>query len=385
METVVIAGSIAQKPWQGGHTWVFLQYLLGFRKLGWDVLFLDQLEPEMCMDQEGRSCPLESSINLQYFLRVMEDFDLNGAYALLFDHGERFVGMSRRRVLERAASAAFLLNIMGFLRDPEILDCAPKRVFLDIDPGFGQMWQALGLCNLFHGYHHYVTIGANIGLQECGVPTCGLSWIPTRPPVQLDYWQPDGFTGNRSITTIASWRGAYSPVPFHGKTYGLRAHEFRKFASLPAFTDERFQLALDMHAADHADKALLERNGWLLIDPRTAAGTPRQYRDYIRNSAAEFMVAKNMYVETQSGWFSDRSICYLASGKPVLAQDTGLQQLYPCGEGLLMFRSMEEAIAGVQKLSRDYRLHAMAARAIAAEYFDSNKVLRRLLQNLCVN
>src|SRR3712207_6461144 len=146
-ETIVVAGSLAQKPKRGGHTWVFLQYLLGFKRLGWEVLFLDRLEPEMCVDAAGQPCSLERSSNLHYLLKVMERFGLGEAFALIYNRGTRFVGLSQRQVLERVKKSAFLLNIMGFLTDEEILNCAPRRVFLDIDPGFGQMWQDLGLAD----------------------------------------------------------------------------------------------------------------------------------------------------------------------------------------------------------------------------------------------
>jgi hypothetical protein len=384
-ETIVVAGSLAQKPWHGGHAWVLLQYLLGFRKLGWKVVFVDQLETEMCVSADGKACPLERSVNMEYLLRVMKDFNLDGEYALLYDKGAQCLGMSRQQLLESTGRSALLLNVMGFLRDKEILDRAPKRVLLDIDPGFGQMWQDLGLHATFQGHHDYVTIGENIGEPECGIPTCGLKWITTRPPVDLDYWKPSGDCVRSGFTTIASWRGAYGPVNFQGKTYGLRVHEFRKFASLPLLTGQRFEVALDMHSADEADRVLLQKNGWLLTDPRNAASDPWRYRTYIENSSAEFMVAKNMYVATASGWISDRSICYLASGKPVLTQDTGLQGLYPIGKGLLTFSSIDEAKSGVAKIAEDYRTHAAAARSLAVEYFDSNKVLRRLLNQVCVN
>lgn len=382
--TIVISGSMAQKPCQGGHASVFLQYILGFRKLGWDVLFLDQLEQNMCVDSQGNPCALEESVNLHSFVRIMKDFDLDGRYALICDHGERFIGLTRQEVLARTSSAALLLNVMGFLKDPEILDRAQNRAFLDIDPGFGQMWQELGLCEMFTGHHHYVTIGENIGRSDCTIPTCDLSWITTRQPVLLDYWRMDGTSQCASFTSIASWRGAYGPVPFQGKTYGLRAHEFRKFAGLPTVADQQFELALDIHSADAADRLLLEKSGWMLADPRSVAGSPRTYRNYIQSSGAEFMIAKNMYVDTRCGWFSDRSICYLASGKPVLAQDTGLRNLYPTGPGLLKFSSMEEAVSGVQQISKDYGTHSLAARTLAAELFDSDKVLTRLLQKLNV-
>ena len=142
---IVIAGSLAQKPWHGGHAWVFLQYLLGFKRLGYDVLFIDRLEPEMCVDRAGRPASLEDSVNLARFVALMERFGLGDSFALLYDGGSRVIGRPREEVLERTRRSAFLLNVMGFLDDEDILGAAPKRVFLDIDPGFGQMWRALGL------------------------------------------------------------------------------------------------------------------------------------------------------------------------------------------------------------------------------------------------
>src|SRR5262249_2968357 len=159
-----------------------------------------------------------------------------------------------------------------------------KRVFLDIDPGFGQMWQDLGLQTMFNGHDYYVTIGENIGQNGCSVPTCGLKWITSRQPVHLDSWTPNGNSARHGFTTVASWRGAYGPVEFCGKTYGLRAHEFRKLASLPKSTGERFEIALDIHPADTADKLLLEKSGWMLTEPRAVAGDPWRYRSYIQDS-----------------------------------------------------------------------------------------------------
>jgi|SRR6266545_2181030 len=379
----VLAGSLAQKPGHGGHTWVFLQYLLGFRRLGWDVLFLDRLEPEMCRGAAGRPCPLEDSTALRYFLEVMRRFGLSESFALAY-RGERFVGLSRGQVIERVRNSAILLNVMGFFNDEDILAAAPLRAFLDIDPGFGQMWQDLGQSTLFRGHDRYVTIGENIGQPACEIPTCGIDWVTTPQPVCLEHWpRSDGDPGG-PITSIASWRGDWAPVPYRGKTYGLRVHEFRKFVELPRRTGRRFELALDIHPTEVNDLALLDANRWVRVDPRRVANDPWAYPDYIRRSAAEFMVAKNMYVASRSGWFSDRSICYLASGRPVLAQDTGFGHLYPTGEGLLTFTTLEEAVGAVQALKSDYAGHARAARAIAAEYFDSDKVLTRLLGKLGV-
>lgn len=361
-----------------------LQYLLGFRRLGWDVLFLDRLEPEMCVDAAGQPCQFEKSSNLRYFLKVMEDFGLRNDFALIYDRGERFVGLSRERILERTRTSVLLLNVMGFLHDTKILNCAPRRVFLDIDPGFGQMWHALGLADPFRGHDDHVTIGENVGRPGCEIPTCGIDWITTPQPVVLDHWQPNGGIDSELFTSVASWRGPFGPLEYGGRTYGLRVHEFRKFAQLPRLSGRSFELALDIHPAEVNDLALLEDNGWSLVDPGLVAGDPWAYREYIRGSMAEFMVAKNMYVQANSGWLSDRSLCYLASGKPVLAQNTGFTEFYPTGEGLLSFRTLEEASSGADEISRNTAHHARAARALAENYFDSDKVLGRLLAKLGV-
>jgi hypothetical protein len=363
-ERVVVGGSIAQRPHVGGHTWVFLQYLLGFKALGWDVIFLDRLEPDMCVDAEGRPSGLDDSVNLRYLDEVMRRFDLGDAYALLFDDGRQSIGLSRAELRERVETSALFLNVNGFISDEEVLDRAALSVFLDIDPGFGQMWRELGLHDMFTGHDAYVTIGENIGRPECTIPTCGLAWTATPQPVVLDYWRPHP-GGSERFTSVASWRGNFAPIEYRGVTYGLRVHEFRRFAELPRRSRQSFEIALDIDDAEVSDLELLHSNNWHLADPKLVAGDPWTYRDYVQGSKAELMVAKNMYVQSASGWFSDRSGCYLASGKPVLAQDTGFSRLYPTGEGLLTFTNLEEAIAGAEAICEDYPRHAKAARDLA--------------------
>jgi hypothetical protein len=370
-DRVVVAGPLAQQLGRGGHAWVFLQYLLGFRKLGLDVLFLDQLTPNMRVGEAGCA----------YLDSVMTAFGFPGDYCLLSSDGTALGGIARSEALDRTRDSILLLNVTGYLDDEEFLEAARRRVYLDIDPGFAQMWRELGLHDAFAGHDAFVTIGENIGRPDCRIPTCGLDWIVTRQPVVLERWRTQA-DGGGVFTSIGAWRGPFAPVEFEGETYGLRVHEFRKFAELPRRTGEEFELALDIHEDETADLDLLRRTGWHLVPPQTVAGSPDQYRDYIGWSRAEFMVAKNMYVETRGGWFSDRSACYLASGKPVLAQDTGLRSLYSTGEGLLTFSTLDEAASGVEAISTNYSRHAMAARQIAEELFDSDKVLTALLDKL---
>jgi hypothetical protein len=379
--TIVVGGSLAQQPGVGGHTWVFLQYLLGFRRLGWDVLFLDRLEPEMCVGPDGSPTSLEASENLRYLRATLARFGLGDAFALLYDAGRQVIGRSRTELVEQVRRSTMLINVMGFITDEEVLGASARRIFLDIDPGFAQMWRELGLADLFTGHDAFVTIGEHIGRADCPIPTCGLDWIGTRQPVVLEHWPVQAADGD-AFTSVASWRGPFAPVEYQGRTYGLRVHEFRRFVALPRLAGRRFEVALDIHPDEVSDLTLLADNGWHLVEPLRVAGDPERYRAYVQHSRAELTVAKQMYVETRSGWFSDRSVCYLASGRPVVAQDTGLHDLYPLGKGLLAFRSLEEAQAAVEEVERDYARHALRARAVAEEYFDSDRVLARLLQTL---
>jgi len=381
-KTIVLSGSLAQRPGHGGHTWVFLQYLLGFKRLGWEVVFVDWLGPDMCVDRDGNPCPIEQSWNLAYFTDVMEHFGFSDAFSLICDRGRRIFGLPRDLLLQKTKYAAFLFNIMGFLKDPEIVEAAQRRVFLDIDPGFGQMWCELGLSDIFVGHDDFVTIAENIGSADCAIPTCGLNWITTPQPVVLEQWPAQTSTNENRFSTIATWRGRFAPIEYKSKTYGLRVHEFRKFAQLPRLSSEQFTLALDIDPGERKDLSLLAQNEWSIVDPRAVAGDPWRYQQFVQNSKAEFMVAKNMYVETRGGWFSDRSICYLASARPVLAQHTGWS--YPNGKGLVGFSTLNEAVNGAKEITENYLEHSRAARETAEDHFDSDKVLSRLLEKLRV-
>jgi hypothetical protein len=374
---IVVAGSLAQRPGNGGHTWVLLQYVLGFRRLGYDVLFLDRLDASMANGADA-------SPNVGYLEDVMRRFGLEHAWSLFCDGGRTVLGRDRHDVLQCVAESDLLLNVMGFFDDAEVLAKAPVKAFLDIDPGFGQMWRELQLHDLFVGHDAYVTIGERIGNSDCDIPTCGIDWITTKQPVVLEHW-PVVRDHAGAFTAISTWRGPFGPVEYNGRTYGLRAHEFRKFAPLPKLAPEQtFELALDIHPSETKDISLLRDNDWRLIDPKVIAGTPEAYQRYIRRSMAELMIAKNMYVQTRGGWFSDRSICYLASGKPVLAQDTGLADVIEVGKGLFPFTTLEEAVAGARQIAADYDVHSKAARGLAEAHFDSDIVLARLLSKLGV-
>jgi hypothetical protein len=369
---IAIGGAIAQKPGYAGHAWQFLQYLLGFRRLGYEVLLLDQLPAAASGPEVERS--------RRWLEAVMASAGLERCWSLQL--GTRTAGVDRKAVLRFLDDADVLINVMGFVTDPELLGAARQRAFLDTDPGFGQMWCALGLADVFAGHDALITIGERIGAADCTVPTLGRTWITTPQPVVLDAWPAGDAPTGRRFTSIASWRGAYGPIDYAGRRYGLRVHELRRFAQLPRRAGGRFELALDIASADAADAGRLAAGGWTLVKPAATVGNLSAYRRYVQRSDAEVMVAKGMYAQSRSGWVSERSLCYLASGRPVLAQDTGFSERYPCGEGLVAFTTLDEAVAGVEAIRRDPARHAAAAREVAESYFASDIVLGRLLDAL---
>lgn len=373
MSRVVVAGALAQRPGYGGHAWALLNYLLGFRRLGHEVLFLDRLSAEMAPTPAARDrC-------VSWLVGVMGEAGLGDSFCLQLEDWET-VGLSRRAALAQTGEAELLLNVMGFLDDEELLAAARRRVFLDIDPGFGQMWRNLDLHDPFAGHDAFVTVGEKIGDPDCAIPTCGLEWVGTPHPLPLREWP--AVSGGEKITSVGSWRGPYDPVEYEGRRYGLRAHELRKLIELPSLVDAELELALDIDPGDEADLRALCANGWSLADPTAVAADLESYRRYVQGSAAELMVAKGMYVETRSGWFSERSLAYLASGKPVVALDTGFSERYPTGEGLIAFNDLDGARAGIEEVCGNRERHSRAAREIAEEHFEAGKVLGRLLEEV---
>lgn len=370
-DSIVIGAAFAHRPGYGGHAWALLQYVLGFRELGFEVTVVDRLEP-------GMVPPADEEVALGRLRTLLEPEGIS--YSVLGAEGQPRAGLARSDVLRRAGAARFLLNVMGFVRDQELLAAARRRVFLDIDPGFGQVWRELGLADLFDGHDDFVTVGRNIGRDGCGVPTCGLGWLAIPHPVVLE--RCPVVEGGHGFTTVGSWRGPYERIEYGGQLLGLRAHEFRKFFELPGRVGVAFRAALEIDPSDEADLRALRGHGWELVDPGRVAGDPAQYLRFVQASLAEFTVAKGIYVTLRSGWLGDRTVCYLASGKPALVQDTGLDSQYPLGTGLLTYSTLEEAIDGVNEICSRYAEHAQAARRLAETQFEARLVLGRLLEEL---
>lgn len=356
-----------------------IELVLGLKALGFEVAFVEQIRAESCVDASGRPCSFEESANREYFREVTEQFGLSDLATLTCDDGGAY-GLTSSELDDLVRSAVALVNITGHWTHPR-MGVIPRRIYIDLDPAYTQFWQAAGNPGpRLGGHHFYYTVGENIGRPDCSIPTGGIPWRPIRQPLTLEHWPACPLGDTRPFTTIASWRGPYGPAEHAGNTYGLKAHEFRKFIDLPLRVNRRFEIALDIDPADERDLVALRGHGWHVIDPEVVASGPLAFRAYVQASGAEFSVAQGVYVETQSGWFSDRTIRYLASARPALVQDTGFSRNYPVGEGLVAFRTMDEAVAGADRIARDYAEHGRAARAIAETYFASDRVLGRLLE-----
>jgi hypothetical protein len=375
---IVVAGALANKPGNGGAAWTRLSWIRGLIRLGHDVYFVEQIAPA--------ACAFDQSINLTYFRDVAERFGL-GARSVLISEGDgvQSAGLSLDELRRVADAADLLVNISGHLTLPALKARFRKRVFIDLDPGYTQYWHQEGLAEeRLRDHHWYFTVGWNVGTPSCEIPTGDIAWLPVRQPVVLDDW-PFAAGGDQArFTTVSSWRGPFGRVTHNGIQAGSKAHEFRKFVTLPTRVDQRFEIALDVHPADQPDIDLLRGNDWTIVAAADVASDPFGFRRYIQESGAEWSVAQGIYVDTQSGWFSDRTVRYLASGKPALVQDTGLGQTYPVGLGLVPFRTLDDAVRGAEAIADNHDMHAKAARGIAVEFFDSDKVLGPLLATVGV-
>jgi len=383
---LLMGTTVASFPGNGGIAWERLSWVLGFRKLDYDVLWVDQLGRGHCVQPAGsEEDGYANCLNIPWFEDIVERFGLAGSAALIGDDGESLSGVSFDHVLAAADEAALLVNPGGDLRHAEVKRRARRSAYIDVDPGFTQLWLASGRpVPRVEGHDLHFTIGENIGTPASDLPTSGIEWRHTRQPVVLDDWPFAGAEADAEprFTTVGRWRGTgpHGPLDDIGEPFSTKGDQLLGVLDIPARTGLGFEIALDTRG-DDGPRALLESHGWRVVDPASVAADPDRFRRYVQASWAEFSVAKGAYVETRSGWFSERTARYLASGRPALVQDTGFSRTLPVGEGLLAFRTLDEAVAGAARIAADYERHRRAARRIAEECFDSDKLLTRLLED----
>jgi hypothetical protein len=367
---VIVGGELAGAPDQGGASWAVLQYVIGLRDLGHDVLVVDPVSPGALADPSVR----------RSFAAIVDEFDLSGRAVLLGRDTHRTIGLEFGQIVAFAQEADLLLNLSGLVADEMVLGAVALRVYVDLDPAFTQLWNdACGIDMRLASHDRHVTVGLGIGSPECTVPTCGVDWITTTPPVVCERWPTARALEHNAFTTVANWRG-YGSIEHNGVLYGQKAHSLRRLMELPDRTREQFVLALAIDPGEPDDLTALRTHGWRLITRESFPRTPSEYQRFVRGSKAEIGVAKSGYVVSRCGWFSDRSACYLASGRPVLAQDTGFSSFLPCGDGLLAFNDIDDAVARIEALTSSYDAHRRAARDFAETHLRSSIVLPALIE-----
>ena len=407
MTTVVISPSnVVTFPEGGGHFWVYMQYVQGFLRQGCEVYWLERF---VSSADEGRDAHV-----LSEFRARMERFGLEGRailYRIEADSGGsggeslEYIGVSRSFAESVFKKADLLLNFY-YAMDPSLLAQFERTALVDIDPGLLQFWIGNGQLHVAP-HDFYLTTGETVGTASAKFPDCGLPWIRIRPPVSLESWPYDFDASCEAFTTISSWWGGAGRGEFITDGNGMlyennKRVTFLQYAALPRSTSQVFELALNLgdgdeegavgepvarvegvtdYVSDAVDRSVLERHGWRLASASEVAATPEAYQSYIRHSRGEFSCVKPSCLKFENAWISDRTICYLASGKPVVVQNTGPSAYLPSGEGMFRFSALEEAIEAFARVNANYEKHCRAAREIAEAYFDSRRITASILHS----
>lgn len=376
---IIIAAMVSPYPYPSpGMILHRMQYVLGLRKLGHDVFFLEEVDPDWCVNADGLPCDFQHTIRRELFQDVMQHFGLMEKACQIYNQGEATFGLSMNSLVELSKEADILLNWSGHLKTDFILQNVRRRVYIDQDPVFTQLWNAAYGKDLnFKNHDLFFSAGLNIGSSHTNIPNCGVKWNPLLPPVVLDDWDFEIDTSLRPFTTVASWSG-YGDVSYCGEWYSSKWTEFKRFFDLPRLSGQEFEIVLKDYREEDEGIRLLKSSGWQLKNGGEMTDLS-SYLEYIRKSRAEIGIAQNAYVKANSGWFSDRWSHYLASARPVLAQSTGFEQFLPTGNGIVSFHNMEEALEGIQSIHLDYPAHCRAARNFVESYLDYRITLPKML------
>ena len=373
---IIVTGLLGQYP-LGGVAWDYLQYVLGLHRLGHDVYYVEDTGQWPYNPVEG-GVSVGCEYTVRYLSELMGRFGLGDRWAYRFGGESQWFGLPDAKRREVIQSADLLFNVSGTLERPDEYRDVRRLVYIDSDPVFTQVKLARGQ----EDFRKMVDLhDVHFSFGEClgdAVPKTGHGWLPTRQPVVLSEW--DHRAPRREVfTTVMNWT-SYNPVSYEGKPYGQKNVEFERFLGLPERVESTvLELAVNAGKTRRTPYDLLRHKGWRVVNPDDVCPDLDGYRSYLQTSKAEWSVAKNGYVQGRPGWFSCRSACYLAAGRPVVVQDTGFSCVLPVDEGLLAFSDMEGAVAAIEAVERDYARHARAARDVAEAYFDSGAVLNRLL------
>jgi hypothetical protein len=382
-DKIIVSGFLIRCP-LGGYAWQILHYMVGLRQLGFDPYFVEDTSSfPGCYDPRTNSDTDDPTSGIAFAEGFFAHYGFADRWTFRDIARDRTVGLggdARNAVLAEARVAISLAGVNRLPSQP-----GQQRVFIDFDPAYTQIRAASGdraLLELLNEHDALFTLGENIGRPGCRVPTAGFTWHPTRQPIALDLWPSLAADARAAFTTVGRWDENRREIHFEGETYSWRKRvEWMKFLALPQRTGARFRVAMDV-AKLPDDLRVLQENGWEVTDPIALSADAERYHDFICASRGEFTVAKDLNVRLATGWFSDRSACYLAAGRPVITQDTGFDRIFPTGKGLFSVRSIDEAADAVRASDADSAQHSHAARDIAERFFGAEHVLRELLSVL---
>lgn len=365
---------LAGVAWQAAH------YLVGIARLGYDVYYVEDSGTGTPYDPRKGSVVEDCSYNVAFIERMMKRLGLEDRWVYWDAARDVHHGLSREELFRLYGEADALLNLCGTTRFREEHLRCPVRIYVETDPAYEQIKLAQGDQGsaAFLGAHtHHFTYGENLGAPDCPIPLEKFAWRTTRPPVVLDLWDHAGPSQPERFTTVANWSNAGKDITYRGETYyWSKQANFLRFQDLPRHTPQTLELAL---GCPPEVRSLMREKGWLVVDSVERSCDLEVYKDYISGSRGEFTVAKDLYARTRCGWFSDRSVCYLAAGRPVVTQDTGFGKFVPTGKGLFAFSTMDEAVEALARINADYVAQCTEARRIAEEFFGAEVVLKRLL------
>jgi hypothetical protein len=356
-----------------------MSYVVSLRDLGHDVVVLADVYPERCFDESYRPVAFDEFAGRRDFATLARAYVDDLRYGLIYDGGVATAGMSFDEAVSEAESADVLINIGGKLKTSAILDRIKCKIFVDLAPGKTQAYEAeYGLDQGLTRHDLFFTVGLNIGDPSCVIPTCGVEWRPWIHPVPLSLWPASIIETAPRFSTISGWAGKETFV-LQGRYSGEKSNQWQTFADVPRRSGQAMEIAVRFPEGYEEDERVLRSNGWVVCDPLALRGLT-DYQGFIRKARGEFTVANQRYTEYRSGWFSERSARYLASGKPVIMQSTGFEDHVPSGKGYLTFRTPDEAVAAIDAVNSDYLAHAEAARSLAVERFDGTQLLETMLE-----
>jgi hypothetical protein len=385
MPTVVIAAyNVAAFPEGGGHFWVYLQYALGLRQLGCDVYWLEGFRTKGRVEQEAAA--------LATFRRRMDEHGFHGKYILYLAHGDtptpeapaEYLDMSRAEAEVIFERADLLLNF-HYAISAGLLAHFRRTALVDIDPGLLQFWISREQLSV-PPHDFYFTLREKVGQPDGKIPDCGPGWIHIRPAVCVERWPYSFSPRSEAFTTVSIWDSSDWIVDRDEQYENTKRVAFLQFAELPRLTRQRLELALFLRTQRDLDEWKdLENRGWHIRHSREVAATPEMYQSYIQRSRGEFSCAKPSYLKFETAWISDRTVCYLASGKPVVVQDTGPSAFLPNGEGMFRFTTVQQAAEAFEAINANYERHCRAARELAETYFDARLITGKILSHTLNN